>query len=329
MTENQNNIWNKIEVLPKTKKVKKFYKKCIKIKQIEKDKILPNGTNNVIPYETTKKTKTMFINKKRGRISKSVNEVSREGIHDRFSDDNLKRKVKTHFHNYIIALLNSKLVIKPTDKLIKFGKMKSNITQNITVEYNQKLFNKKIKEIITEVSNKYQNKFINSECINYVMRNPKENEAVIKYLEMTYKDMYLNYYLKSTKKDFPRFDVDESYEAHKEKLKQFGDKYLLNYIKNAEGLIEFYNKCKKRRSRKKPDSEPNDGINEILLEKKENKESKESTTTAYLYDEENIQHSYINNGDYNESNLKKNMICVSTQTDMKIMEDETETENEY
>ena len=322
MIESKSNIWSTNEVAPKQQKNKKFFKKCIrKIKQIEKEKTLSQA-NNTITNEHDKQ-KAIFINKKRGRKSKSINEVSRGGIHDRFSDDNLKRKVKTHFHNYIIALLNSKLVIKnPNDKVIKFGKMKSTITQNITVEYNQNLFKKTIKEIITEVSNKYQNQFINSDCIKYVMNNPKENMLVIQYLNMTYKDMYLNYYLKSTKKDFPKGDVNESYEAHKEKLKKFGEKYLQNYIKNAEGLIDFYNKCKKRKSRKKIENQSINDLSNIEIDKMQNKE----VNTPYFNEE--IINQNLSNEDNNENIFDKNMKSEYTQTDIKPTEDETESENE-
>lgn len=322
MIESKSNIWSTIEVAPKQQKNKKFFKKCIrKNKEIEKEKTLSQA-NNTITNEHDKQ-KAIFINKKRGRKSKSINEVSRGGIHDRFSDDNLKRKVKTHFHNYIIALLNSKLVIKnPNDKVIKFGKMKSTITQNITVEYNQNLFKKTIKEIITEVSNKYQNQFINSDCIKYVMNNPKENMLVIQYLNMTYKDMYLNYYLKSTKKDFPKGDVNESYEAHKEKLKKFGEKYLQNYIKNAEGLIDFYNKCKKRKSRKKIENQSINDLSNIEIDKMQNKE----VNTPYFNEE--IINQNLSNEDNNENIFDKNMKSEYTQTDIKPTEDETESENE-
>ena len=251
MTENQKNIWSKIETsLPTKKKLKKFFKKSVSIKEIEKEKTLTkkNNTNKV---ESSHIPKKLFINKKRGRRLKKSKEIRREGAHDRFSDDNLKRKVKTHFHNYIIALLNSKLVVDaPNNKTIKFGKIKSNITQNITVDYNQILFNKPIKDIIVEVSNKYQNKNINLECLAYVMKHQKENQDLIFYLDMPYKEMYLNYYLKSTKQDFSNYEVDESYEAHLTKLKEFGDEYLYNYRKNAENLIDFYKTCKKRKARK-------------------------------------------------------------------------------
>lgn len=321
MLDNKSNIWSTIEVVPKQRKHKKLSKKFIKIKQIEKEKTITQG-NNTIANENNKQKK-MFINKKRGRKSKSVNEDSRGGTHDRFSDDNLKRKVKTHFHNYIITLLNSKLIIKnPTDKKIKFGKMKSTITQNITVEYNQNLFKKTIKEIITEVSNKYQNQFINSDCIKYVMNNPEENMLVIKYLNMTYKEMYLNYYLKSTKNDFPNGEVNESYEEHKEKLRKFGEKYLKDYIRNAEGLIEFYDNCKKRKSKKKIESQTINDLSNIKMDKKNIE-----VTTPYFNEE--ILNQNLSNDDNNDNILNKNMKSECTQTDIKPTEDETESENEY
>ena len=322
MIESKNNIWTAINVVPKQPIKKKFYKRSIRVKEIEREKISTKGSG-AIADEQNKKQKTMFINKKRGRKSKSVNEVNRGGTHDRFSDDNLKRKVKTHFHNYIIALLNSKLVItNPNDKIIKFGKMKSTITQNITVEYNQNLFKKKIGEIITEVSNKYQNQYINRECINYIMKNPKDNMEVINYLNMTYKDMYVDYYLKSTKKDFPRDEVNESYEAHKEKLKKFGDKYLQNYIKNAESLIDFYDKCKKRKSRKTKDSQSINDISNIDIEKSQNK----GVNTHYQYNEEINQLQYISYDNNNENVKDNNMISQSTQTEIKPTDDESENE---
>ena len=104
MIESKSNIWSTMEVVPKQQKYKKFFKKCkcIKIKQIEKEKTLSQGNDAITNAHD--KQKAIFINKKRGRKSKSINEVSRAGSHDRFSDDNLKRKVKTHFHHVITAL---------------------------------------------------------------------------------------------------------------------------------------------------------------------------------------------------------------------------------
>lgn len=103
--QNQNNIWKNIE--NKNKRIRtKFIKKKIEIKEVERP-VLKNKSH----------LKNQLLKKKRGR--KKLNDYNDydDSIlivkHDRNSDDNLKRKVKTHFHNYIIALLNSKLKLEP------------------------------------------------------------------------------------------------------------------------------------------------------------------------------------------------------------------------
>ena len=241
MLQNRNNIWNKFESIPLNVKYEKNSEfKSLKIKQVI---ALENGNET---FEKNNGEKILFMNKKRGRKNQKSNEPEHEKTHSKFTDDNLKRKIKTHFHNYIIALLNSKLNFpKDEQKIVRFGKMNSNITQNITVEYNRNLFKKKIKDIVIEVSDKYQNKQNNLECLEKIMENPKTNNEVIAFLNMTYEDLYLNYYLKSTKEP-------ESYEKHKEKLKQkHGEIYVNKFIRNAEELINFYKICKERKSRKK------------------------------------------------------------------------------
>ena len=319
MTDNQKNIWSKIEVsFPIKKKLKKIYKKSVSIKEIDNEKTLTKQ-KNINQSEYSNIPKKLFINKKRGRRLKKSKEINREGTHDRFSDDNLKRKVKTHFHNYIIAFLNNKLVVDaPINKNIKFGKIKSNITQNITVDYNQELFNKPIKDIIIEVSNKYQNKNINKECIAYVMNHQKENKELIFYLNMPYKEMYLKYYLKSTKQDFANSEVDESYEAHLEKLKEFGEKYLYNYRKNAENLIDFYKTCKRRRPRKTNEEKsiinPYSAFDISTLNKNNN---------SYIENENNINK---NNDNDNDVFLGENKVSVGIQTDRIITDDESDDE---
>ena len=54
--------------------------------------------------ENSEKMENIFINKKRGRKNKKEDNCIKKGIiHDKLSDDNLNRKVKTHFHIFIIA----------------------------------------------------------------------------------------------------------------------------------------------------------------------------------------------------------------------------------
>lgn len=302
--QNQNNIWKNIENQNKRIKTKFFRRKKIEISEVERP-ILKNNKSHL---------KTKLLKKKRGR--KKLNDSDNSILiskHDRNSDDNLKRKVKTHFHNYIMALLNSKLKLEPGKEKLKFVKINSEITQNITIEYNQNLFKKRIKDIIVQTSEKYQNKNINRECINYIMSTESINLEVINLLNKTYEDMYLNYYLKSTKDSFDS-QPNESYESHKEKLKQFGNEYLNRYIKNAENLLNFYATAKKRKSKKRENennlsllSEPN------IINKKEG--------FNFLNDENTDNKSNNNLLNYNNiSNLQDKF----TQTEMNRTDDESE-----
>ena len=307
--QNQNNIWKNIENKNKRIRTKFIKKKKIEIREVERP-VLKNKSH----------LKNKLLKKKRGR--KKLNDYNDydDSIlivkHDRNSDDNLKRKVKTHFHNYIIALLNSKLKLEPGKEKLKFVKINSEITQNITIEYNQNLFKKPIKDIVIQTSEKYQNKNINRECINYIMSTESINYEVINLLNKTYEDMYLNYYLKSTKDSFDS-QPNESYESHKEKLKKFGNEYLNRYIKNAENLLNFYATAKKRQSKKKKSEEKENNL--PLLSEPDFINKKEG---FYFGNDENIENKF-NNNLLNYNNIF-NLQDKCTQTEMNRTDDESE-----
>ena len=311
MSKNKDHIWNKVEGEVQRERIsKKFVKRNIAIKRVDKEKALNNN------YVKSSKTPT-FIKKKKGRKKKGSND---HRSHDKFSDDNMKRKVKTHFHNYIIALLNNELEKNPqNEKKMRFGKMNSKITQNITIGYNRILFEKKIKDIIVEISDKYQNKSLNIECISYIMNNQKDNEELIKYLNMTYEDMYINLYLKSTKESFTGPEEDESYEGHKEKFKQlFGEFYLKKYIKNAENLINFYKTSKQRKPRKITENSL-DGIDSKLSKSEKKKYNGQLNYSNNVEPNINLQDNKIE-----KIFLEQNKVSSSTQTDTKFTDDESD-----
>ena len=305
--QNHNNIWKNIGNQNKRIKTKFFKRKKIEINQVEKTVLKHSGSHS----------KSKFLKKKRGRKKLNDSDSSLLIIkHDRNSDDNLKRKVKTHFHNYIIALLNSKLKLEQGKEKLKFVKINSEITQNITIEYNQNLFKKEIKDIIVQTSEKYQNKNINRECIDYIMSTKSINYEVINLLNKTYEDIYLNYYLKSTKDSFDS-QPNESYESHKEKLKKFGSEYLNRYIKNAENLLNFYATAKKRQSKRRK-SEENESNLPLLLEPNINNKK---DGFNYCLDEN------INNQSNNNSLSYNNIFNLQdkfTQTEMNRTDDESE-----
>ena len=196
--------------------------------------------------------KTKQNNKKRGRKNKKLNGISElNSKHDKFSNDNLKRKVKTHFHLFIIAFLN-KIIKNFFGQSLKFGKISSFVTQNITVEFNRRLMDEKIKNVISRISHKFRDKDKNKIIVELIMNKADKESEIMKFLNMSYKDFFLNYYLKSTKKTFEGEQEDESYEAHIEKLEKiYGNEYIINFKKNAKSLVQFFYKCKERIRKKK------------------------------------------------------------------------------
>ena len=196
--------------------------------------------------------KPKLNNKKRGRKNKKSNDISElNSKHDKFSNDNLKRKVKTHFHLFIIAFLN-KIIKNFFGQSLKFGKISSFVTQNITVEFNRRLMDEKIKNVISRISHKFLDKDKNKIIVELIMNKADKESEIIKFLNMSYKDFFLNYYLKSTKKTFEGELEDESYEAHIEKLEKiYGNEYIINFKKNARSLVQFFYKCKERIRKKK------------------------------------------------------------------------------
>ena len=238
-----------------------------------------------------------FVITKRGRKNKSqeIKKPERKNVHNKFSNDNIKRRIKASFNKYIIKLLNKLVKEKYKKARIKFLKMNIKITKDISIEYNRHLLNKYIKEIIVKMSNKYKNQKNNKNCIKFI-ENKKDNEKIINILNMTYEQLYTNYFLKSTKNNSQEY----SYEAVKEKLlKLNGKKYLDKFVENAESFVEFFMKTKIRKSRKIQEIE---NIN-IHMEN-------ETLETA------NDSNELIINDSEENKNLKKNYVSTSTQTDI-------------
>ena len=296
--------------IPKNKKKDNALEiKEIKSSEPEKDvineEIQEINENN---EEESKKMEDNHLMKKRGRKNKNEENGNIKGIiHDKFSDDNLKRKAKTHFHNFIIGFLNMKIK-KYLSKKYRFGKISSEITQNITVEYNQKLFDEPIKDILIRISDKFQDKEKNKIILQILKNKVGENDEIVHLLNMKYKDMYNNYYLKSNKETFKDESYDESYEAHLRKLENlYGKDYVKNYKRNAEELISFFYKIKKRVRKKK--------FKGLIMPQ-----------LVQLSNNGNINFNYIDliNKYNNSTGYSKKLISSSTQTNIILSDDEDE-----
>lgn len=214
-----------------------------------------------VPLSNTIKHTTPTINtqtknkRKRGRRKLKSGEEYELALHTKDNDDNIKRKVKTHFHNFIVAYLN--MLIRQTLKtkrIYKFKKMCSKITQDVTISYNKKLMDTPIKDVLVQVSNKFKDKDINLYYIEKIMQMKSNNEfeniginTLKEILNTSYKDMMNNFYLKSNKKLFENEKLDESFETHIENLIiKYGYNYAIKFKQNAENFVQFYISSKQR-----------------------------------------------------------------------------------
>ena len=214
-----------------------------------------------VPLSNTIKHTTHTINtqiknkRKRGRRKLKSGEEYELALHTKDNDDNIKRKVKTHFHNFIVAYIN--MLIRQTLKtkrIYKFKKMCSKITQDVTISYNKKLMDTPIKDVLVQVSNKFKDKDINLYYIEKIMQMKSNNEfeniginTLKEILNTSYKDMMNNFYLKSNKKLFENEKLDESFETHIENLIiKYGYNYAIKFKQNAENFVQFYISSKQR-----------------------------------------------------------------------------------
>ena len=228
----------------------KIYEKYNPIEFTEKNEISkiykPNEV--IIPYMDSKKSSNQKISKKKkGRKLKNEIAIIRphERIHSRLNSDNIKRKIKTHFHCFIISFLN--LTIKKEYNGVQkftFKKMCSEVTQNITINYNKNLLLTPIKEILKNISLKYHDSFQNSKIISKI---PSSKIEINKLLNCTYQQMYEDYYLKSRSEMFQNEKENNSYECHLLRiLNKFGKEYTMKYKDNADNFMEFFYKNKGR-----------------------------------------------------------------------------------
>ena len=241
-------IWRLLSPLNFSSVQSNFSKKLCKIKIC-----IPLREQNIAKYSLSFSEGKKI--RKKGRRKLKPGQDYELALHTKDNDDNIKRKVKTHFHNFIVAYLN--MIIKQTlrtKRQYKFKKMCSKITQDVTISYNKKLMDTPVKDILVQVSNKFKDKDINLYYIEKIFQmnsnNLFENDSINtlqQLLNTSYKDMMNNFYLKSTKKVFENEKIDESFEKHIENLTiKYGYNYAIKFKQNAENFVNFYISSKQR-----------------------------------------------------------------------------------
>ena len=191
-----------------------------------------------ILFSTTESTKhnTQMMNKKRGRPSI----LNTNKIHDKFSVDNLLRKVNNHSLTSIVPFLNDILIA--LDIKEEFYQLSYEFKKKIKNNYFCESKKKPLGEIIyNKISPKYNN---HDENENINLFKKLENHEVLKNIfKMDYITFFKKYYMKSEKHiNLNVFGLEKEI-ILSDKCKMYND--LIGKIKYNEDN-EYYMNCIKK-----------------------------------------------------------------------------------
>lgn len=206
---------------------KKNEKKCIKdikenIFKESKDNNIEN-INESFRNEEKDSSENIFIQlsrKKRGRNKiKGSNEIVK--IHDKFSTDNLLRKIQVHYMTFIICFINE--ILNQLNYQQTFLKLDYEYKKNVSKKFSDLLKNKNLSDIIcNKISNKYKKEDINK---NKIIYEQIKDDLIFKNLfKENYLEFFKNIYYKSVNKiNLIKYGLNKEIILPKNKVKMFKD----------------------------------------------------------------------------------------------------------
>ena len=191
---------------------KDIYKEDIKAKETIQTEMEENFTNTLssnrslnsfILYNPKNSTITKKKKKKKSEknhfqcsIGNKINE------HNKFKPDNIRIKIKTHFHNFILNFFNDLIKSRFTIQRYKFRKICYSITKDVTVKNNLNLMNMTLGKFLSQkISKKYKCNSNQNEKTVQILLQMLKNENDKKLFDINYADFYINFYLTKNKTD--------------------------------------------------------------------------------------------------------------------------------
>jgi hypothetical protein len=136
------------------------------------------------------KTNYFSLKKKRGRVSIAISR-KKAPIHDKFSEDNLRRKIQVHFMSFIISFIND--ILKQLGHQQQFNKLSYDFKKNVTNSFFEELKTKKISDIIcNNISKKYKKE--NLDFNQKLYENLKGKEVLKDLFDVNYLVFFKNIY---------------------------------------------------------------------------------------------------------------------------------------
>jgi hypothetical protein len=181
-------------------------------------------------------------------------DYSKENIHTKYGDDNIRNKVKRNYHNNYLKNLNLQLSKSKNPNLNKIELKKIDNSTIIVSkkEENLELLDKKIKDTLSsKISSRYLylKEDYNKKQIEFIMQqNDKDINYALNLTNREVLDIYCN-----NKKDNPFFKGFKTLDDDLEKLKNKGNdsSYIKLYKYTAKNFEQIVNDKEPRRKRKK------------------------------------------------------------------------------
>lgn len=211
------------------------------------EKTTKNTTNKEVENLSIKKD-IFFIEKGKKRNKKKKGRINNEdakiysGKHNKFSEDNLIKKVKVHFVESCFNYLNYSYQISTNhENKVLLYKINSEETIKTNKTDILKWFDKKLKDIFSHKNSKRcstKEEFHNKNEIQKIY--DEENEEMIAIFEKKVRDMYKSFIENEFIEGFRTLDddLDKQKEEMIEKNKEYIDEYLKEYKKIALKLEE-------------------------------------------------------------------------------------------
>ena len=170
----------------------------------------------------------------------------------KFSFDKIFYKIKVNYHKFIVSVANdiyNNINTKPINNSF-FRRISGQITHNSTKDFNNNLAQLTLKEFLSKsISSVYSNtkENVNRENIEIIYYDIEKYKPLIDFLEYTYKEFYINFYIKDDCINLIKdnFNIKrKSYICFKESVEKMAneeDKYYINeFIEVAKDrFIQF------------------------------------------------------------------------------------------
>ena len=199
-------------------------------------------TNDLSIEQNNKENKNLFqinLPKKAGRKPKSSIAKS---LHTKFSKDNILRKVKVKFFHKLINYLNSIIISKNNNRLKKFKPLIGKISQDNTINFNQKLLNSKLKDIFSlyEINGKFRlfGKNYNKIVVDKIYE--EKIKELIDVLEMTFLEVFIIFRDLDEKEKLKGLEKVDSVIREISNKEEFDEKYINDFKETVMRFETFY-----------------------------------------------------------------------------------------